>query len=138
MTFDQHEAEMFLAEPHVGVLAVETPNGPPAAVPLWYAYTPGDEVLLLTPPTSRKAKLLAASRRATLVAQTVTPRTRYVSVELQLADVRPPTDEDVRALAARYLSGPALEGYLQFARTNLREDCYRFTTTRWRFDDLTI
>lgn len=138
MTFDRHEAELFLAEPHVGVFAVGTPSGPPAAVPLWYAYAPGGDVWMLVAPTTRKAKLLSVSRQATLVAQTVAPRTRFVSVELELTDVRPQTAADVRAMASRYLSGPALEGYVEFAAANLRENRYQFRTTRWRFNDFTM
>lgn len=137
MTFDQHEAELFLAEPHVGVFAVGTPSGPPAAVPLWYAYAPGGEVSMLMAASTRKAKLLSTRRQATLVVQTVTPRVRFVSVELELTDVREPTDEDVRAIAEGYLSGADLEAYLEFAKTNLREDRYQFRTTRWRFGDFT-
>lgn len=138
MTFDQHEAEQFLAEPHVGVLAVEAPGGPPAAVPLWYAYARGGEIWMLMGPSTRKAKLLDVSRRATLVAQTVTPRTRFVSVDLELIGARPATDPDMRAMAERYLSGSALDAYLRFAAANLREDRYRFATTRWRFGDFSM
>lgn len=138
MTFDQHEAELFLAEPHVGVFAVGTSSGPPAAVPLWYAYAPGGDVSMLMAASTRKAKLLKTRREATLVVQTVTPRVRFVSVELELTEVREPTDEDVRAIAEGYLSGPDLEAYLNFAKTNLREDRYQFRTTRWRFGDFTM
>ncbi|WP_425310950.1 hypothetical protein AADG42_18990 [Ammonicoccus fulvus] len=41
-------------------------------------------------------------------------------------------------MASRYLAGPALEAYLQFASTTLSEHCYRFTPTKWRFADLTM
>lgn len=138
MTFDQHEAELFLAEPHVGVFAVETPDGPPAAVPLWYAYTPGSDLSIMTSASTRKAKLLATSRRATLVAQTVATRTRYVSIELALLDTHPATVEEARAIAGRYLPESALEDFLRFATETLREDLYRFAITRWRFGDFTI
>jgi hypothetical protein len=144
-TFDHAAAGAFLAQPHVGVLAVTAPQGPPAAVPLWYGYEgageddgPGvDELWILTPPESRKARLLEIERHATLVVQTVSPRTRFVSVELRLTGSRPGTQEDARALATRYLAGAALEGYLQFAATQLEEHRYTFRTTRWRFADLT-
>lgn len=67
------------------------------------------------------------------------PRLRFVSVELELTDHRPATDEDVRAMASRYIeAGPALEGYLEFAKANLAEDLHTFRTTRWRFADLTV
>ena len=52
---------------------------------------------------------------------TVEPRTMYVTVEGAVAESRPSTDEEVRAMAARYLSGAALDGYLEFAFGQLGE-----------------
>ena len=34
------ERESFLAELHVGVLAVERTDGPPVVTPVWYRYEP--------------------------------------------------------------------------------------------------
>lgn len=135
-TFDEPAAQAFLAEPHVGVLAVAGPGGPPAAVPLWYVYA-NNEVWILTPPGSRKAPLLEAEQQATLVVDTVTPRTRFVSVDLELTGSREATDADVRELASRYLTGDALETYLLFAAAHLQERRYTFRPTRWRFADMT-
>lgn len=132
------EALNFLREPHVGVLAVAT-DGAPAAVPLWYGCAPdGAQVWIHTPRDSRKARWLERGRPATLVVQTVTPRVRFVSVELELLGHRPADAADARELASRYLTGDALEGYLQFAAANMVEDRYTFRTTRWRSADLTI
>lgn len=133
-TMEQPDAERFLAEPHVGVLAVAAPDGPPAAVPLWYDYKPGGEVRILTGPTSRKARLLAETRTATLVVDTVTPGTVFVSVELELVGSRPGTADDVRSMAGRYLEGAALDGYLAFAGSELEEDLYTFRPRRWRYE----
>lgn len=131
------EALNFLQEPHVGVFAVAT-DGAPAAVPLWYCCAPdGAQVWIHTPRGSRKARWLERGRPATLVVQTVTPRVRFVSVELELVGHRPAEAADARELAGRYLSGEALEGYLQFAEEHLTEDRYTFRTTRWRSADLT-
>ena len=44
MTLD--EREQFLADVHVGVVAVERPGRAPLAVPIWYGYEPGGEVLV--------------------------------------------------------------------------------------------
>lgn len=127
----------FLQEAHVGVLAVAT-DGAPAAVPLWFSCAPdGAQIWIHTPRDSRKARWLERGRPATLVVQTVTPRVRFVSVELELLGHRPAEAADVRELASRYLSGEALEGYLQFAEEHLTEDRYTFRTTRWRSADLT-
>lgn len=137
-SFDQPAAQAFLADPHVGVLAVAAPDGPPAAVPLWYAYAPGGDVTIVTPASSRKARLLEHTRTATLVVDTVEPRVRYVSVDLELVGRRPATDDDRRALAARYLAGEALEGYLAMATEQfLDEQVTTLRPTHWRFADLT-
>ena len=58
---------------------------------------------------------LAATGRFSLMVDTVEPRTMYVSVEGPVAESRPSTDDEVRAMAARYLSGAALDGHLEFA-----------------------
>ncbi|WP_151524278.1 pyridoxamine 5'-phosphate oxidase family protein [Serinicoccus kebangsaanensis] len=138
-TFDEEAARAFLAEPHVGVLAVSADGGPPAATPLWYAVEPDGAVWLVTSATTRKARLLAASGAATLVVHTVSPRTRFVSVDLELTDRAPATAKESRAIAARYLSGEALEGYLAFAAESLGpEERLTFTPTRYRYADLTM
>ena len=63
------ERESFLADLHVGVLAVERADGPPLVTPVWYRYQPGAEVELSTDASSVKGRLLAAAGRATLCAQ---------------------------------------------------------------------
>lgn len=136
---DKAAAIEFLREPHVGVLAVAT-HGAPAAVPLWHSCSAdGSEVRILSDPGTRKVRWLRRGSLATLVVQTQAPRLRFVSVELELIDHRSATEEDVRAMASRCIEdGPALEGYLEFARANLAEDLHTFRTTRWRFADLTV
>ena len=42
------EGEQFLADLHVGVIAVERPDRAPLAVPIWYHYEPGGELSILT------------------------------------------------------------------------------------------
>lgn len=139
MDLDKQAEAAFLAEPHVGILAVTSVSGPPAAVPLWYSYSVGGELWILTEATSRKLRLLKRTRCATLVVDEVDPRTRYVSVDCAVVDVRPATAQDVRKLASRYLSGGPLEEYLAFAAANIPDE-QRVTLqpTRWRFADLTL
>jgi hypothetical protein len=138
MEFDERAAAEFLAEPHVGIFAVASRSGPPAAVPLWYSYAVGGQLWIVTEAQSRKMRLLARTGCATLVVDEVAPRTRYVSVDCALIDVRPATAADRRELASRYLSGSALEEYLVFAAANIPDE-QRVTLepTRWRFADLT-
>lgn len=106
---------------------------------LWYVAEEDGTVWLVTSPTTRKARLLPGSGAATLVVHTFSPRTRFVSVDLELTDRAPATAQESRAIASRYLSGDALEAYLQFAKNHLgEEERFTFTPTRYRFADLTM
>ncbi len=136
--FDEAGARDMLAEPLTGILAVRAAHGPPAATPLWHAVTDEGLVWVLTPASSRKARLLAATGCATLVVHTVEPRVRYVSVDLDVVGTRPGTVDDRREIASRYLAGDALDRYLAFAADGLPDE-QRVTLrpTRWRFADLT-
>jgi nitroimidazol reductase NimA-like FMN-containing flavoprotein (pyridoxamine 5'-phosphate oxidase superfamily) len=57
------EREAFLADVHVGVIAVAEEGRGPLSVPVWYSYEPGGEVRLVTGRTSRKGRLLACRPR---------------------------------------------------------------------------
>src|ERR1700728_4454071 len=77
-----HDRELFLAEPHIAALSVSAGQGRgPLTVPIWYQYAPGGEAWVLTPADSRKARLIQAAGRFTLMVQRVLPTVRYVSVE---------------------------------------------------------
>ena len=64
------EREEFLADLHVGVIAIEREGQPPLAVPIWYEYRPDQGVWVLTEEDSQKGRALKAAKRFTLVAQT--------------------------------------------------------------------
>ncbi len=98
MTKDEREA--FLADVHVGVLAIEEPGRGPCALPVWYSYDDG-VVTISMDGSSLKGRLLAASGRATLTVQTETAPYQYVSVEGPVALA--PSQESALALATRYL-----------------------------------
>ena len=138
MDFDERAAAEFLAEPHVAIIAVGSPSGPPAAVPLWYSYTVGGRIWIITEAASRKRRLLARTGCATLVVDEVVPRTRYVSVDCELVDARPATAEDQRQLASRYVAADTLEAYLATVAANIpNEQRITLEPTRWRYADLT-
>ena len=59
------EREAFLAEVHVGVLAVERPGRGPLALPIWYRFADG-VVEIGMDGSSLKAQLLRAAGRATM------------------------------------------------------------------------
>ena len=62
-------------------------------VPIWYQYTPGAEPWVLTSAESRKARLIAAAGRFTLMVERVEPTVRYVSVEGPVARTIHGTDD---------------------------------------------
>ena len=71
------ELERFLADLHVGVLAVERPGRAPLAVPIWYAHEPGGELSISTSQNT----LIRAAGRASITAQDEAPPYKYVTVE---------------------------------------------------------
>lgn len=98
------EKELFLADLHVGVLAIPQSGAGPLTVPIWYDYEPGGELWFLTGPTSRKGKLLKQGVRISLCAQTETPPYKYVSVEGTVVFIGPSDKEKYgRPMARRYL-----------------------------------
>ena len=108
------EREAFLAGLHVGVLSVAGPDGRgPLAVPIWYRYEPGGDVVLVTGEGSRKMGLIRAAGRCSLCAQDEAPPYRYVTVEGPVVAVeREPLERERRLLAERYLGPERAEAYL--------------------------
>lgn len=64
----REERETFLADAHVGVLSVDEPGRGPLSVPVWYLYEPGGEIVVVTRPEARKARLLAVGARVAFLA----------------------------------------------------------------------
>jgi PPOX class probable F420-dependent enzyme len=126
------EREAFLADVHVGVLSIPEPGRGPLAVPIWYGYEPGGDVVVVTGAASRKGRLLLASPRVSLCAQSEAPPYRYVSVEGAVVSVAPADRErDVRPLARRYL-GPELgDRYVEATDGSEESVVVRIRPERW-------
>lgn len=94
------EREAFLEDVHVAVLTVDEPGRGPFAAPIWYRYLDG-MVELAMDNRSKKAQLLRAAGRATLLVQDEVPPYKYVCVEgpVEFSD----RERDVTAVARRYL-----------------------------------
>ena len=90
-------------------------------MPIWYQYAPGGEAWILTEAASRKARLIEAAGRFTLMVERVMPTVRYVSVEGPVTRTVPETDELLREIAARYLPQADVPAYIEFAHAELRE-----------------
>ncbi|MCC6849894.1 MAG: pyridoxamine 5'-phosphate oxidase family protein [Deltaproteobacteria bacterium] len=132
-TMTQAEREAFLAETRVGVISVSRPGRGPLSVPIWYGYTPGGVVRFVTGGGSRKAALMRASGRLTLVVQTETPPYKYASVEgpVRIAGA-PDVERDVRAMAIRYLGEAMGERYLAAAAAEQADAVLvELTPERW-------
>ena len=98
----QEEREAFLADLHVGVLAIPA-DGAPLTAPIWYDYEPGGEIWVLTGPGSKKGKLLEEGVRVTMVAQQEALPYAYVSVEGTVTAVTEPDAGATEHMAIRYL-----------------------------------
>ncbi len=120
MALTQDEREQFLAEPHIAALSVNSGgNRGPLTVPIWYQYEPGGEPWVLTGAGSHKARLIEANGFFSLMVERAEPTVRYVSVDGAISRIEPGTDAQTVEMASRYLSGDALDRYLDFARTEL-------------------
>jgi len=137
LTMTRAEREAFLADVHVGVIAIEQGDGPPLAVPLWYDYAPADGLWFVTERDSLKGRLLRAAGRCALCAQSEEPsRYRYVNVEGPIVSVRAADPErDVRPMAHRYL-GPATGDLYMDSQRDVGESLvFTLTPERWRTVD---
>lgn len=106
-TMTTDERETFLADVHVGVVAVERPDRAPLAVPIWYGYEVGGEVILWTTAGSLKEKLIRAAGRFAISVQVEEQPYRYVTAEGDVTAIEPATREVVEAIAVRYLGAEA-------------------------------
>jgi hypothetical protein len=109
----------------------------PFTVPIWYQYTPGGEAWVLTEAGSRKARLIEAAGRFTLMADRVTPTVRYTSVEGPVTRMVPGTDALMQEITERYLPPDKVAAYLEFARAELGEQVAIYLRReRWLTADL--
>ena len=97
------EKQEYLADLHVGVLSLNDNSNGPLTAPIWYDYEPGGELWFITGPNSLKGKLLEVGVRLSLVAQSEEPPYKYVSVEGTVVSIRESTEDDLLAMAVRYL-----------------------------------
>jgi hypothetical protein len=132
------DRESFLAEPHIAALSVAAgPDRGPFTIPIWYQYAPGGEAWILTEAGSRKARLIEAAGRFTLMVERVVPSIRYVSVEGPVTRTVPETDELLREITERYLPPDQVPAYLEFAKAELGEQVAIYLRPeRWLTADL--
>jgi len=126
------ERTAFLADVHVGVLAVDEPERGPHALPVWYLYEDG-EVLIGIDGGSRKAALLRAAGRAALTVQSEVAPYQYVSIEGPV--VLESASHDELALASRYLGAELGAWYVEHNPRTAESVTVRLRPERWRTFD---
>jgi uncharacterized protein len=114
----EQERQDFLAEPRVGVLSVASDdNRPPLTVPVWYGYEPGGNVTFFTGTQGRRARKTALIEKAGVLSLSVQREEfpyRHVTVEGTVVGIdRPPSAEQMLAVARRYLPEEAARGFVE-------------------------
>jgi PPOX class probable F420-dependent enzyme len=135
LTMKKSQREAFLADLHVGVVTAARDGAAPLAVPVWYSYEPGGDVVFVFASTSEKIKLVEATGQASLCVQSEAMPYKYVTVEgpAVVGDV---DNEVERSLAHRYLGPEIGDMYLQ-AIAGTVSRVVRLTPTCWRTVDYT-
>ncbi len=130
----QAEQQTFLAGVHVGVLTVVAEDGRgPLATPVWYSYSPGGLVGVVTGGSTRKARAIAAAGRFSLCAQDEAPPYKYVTVEGP-AVIEPVELAERAAIARRYLGTENGDAWIA-ANPGADEVVIRMTPEHWRSAD---
>ncbi len=129
----KQERDDFLAALHVGVLAVERPDGPPLVTPVWYRYIAGGAVEFNTTGSTEKAKLLERSGHATLCAQREEYPYAYVTVDgpVEIEETDRATRVDI---ATRYLGTEIGTEYVD-GSPDADDLVIRLRPARWRTAD---
>ncbi len=125
------EREEFLAGVHVGVMSVSLEATKSLALPIWYSYTPGGDVAIITGPSSVKGRALEATERFSLCAQEEAPPYKYVVVEGPVTSVVECDEEFRRSMAHRYLGAEFGDLYLESTADQAAGSVYNMTPEHW-------
>ncbi|NNH71807.1 pyridoxamine 5-phosphate oxidase [Nocardia uniformis] len=139
MALTLKERQEFLAQPHIGALAVTAgPDRAPLNVPIWYQYSPNSELWITTGAQSKKIKLLEAAGRFSLMVQVLEPSIRYVTAEGPITRVVPMAEDrgELREMAARYLPPEKVDPYLEFAESHGEQVVVYMRPEHWLSADL--
>jgi uncharacterized protein len=110
------QRQKFLSAARIGVLAVasERPDRAPVTAPIWYTYTPGGDLLVITGKATRKGRAIEAARRFSMTVQEERLPYRYVMVEGPVVEIRAvDLDADLAPMAVRYLGEEVGRAYAQ-------------------------
>src|SRR5829696_6308646 len=134
----EQERQEFLAEPHVAVLSVARGGDrPPHTTPVWYGYLPGGNITFFTGTQGRRSRKAGHIEKAGVLSLTVQREEfpyRYVTVEGTVVGAdRPPSAEQMLAVARRYLPEEASRGFVEAELEHPRSELVLFTIRpdRW-------
>lgn len=134
--------EDFLAASHVAVLSVTSADGrPPLASPVFYHYETGGELTFFTNTQGRKTRKAEAVEKAGAVSVTVQTEDmpyKYVTVEGTVVRSGPPSEEQMLAIARRYMPEEYAQGFVEneFAHPESAPILYTVRPDRWYSSDL--
>ena len=133
LSMSKQERDDFLAALHIGVLAVQRPDGPPLVTPVWYRYAPGGAVEFNTESASEKAQLLERSGHASLCVQREELPYAYVTVDgpVEIDSTDRATRVDI---ATRYLGTEMGPAYVN-GGPDTDDIVVRLRPARWRTSD---
>ncbi|HEX5253409.1 MAG TPA: pyridoxamine 5'-phosphate oxidase family protein [Mycobacterium sp.] len=136
--FSETERQEFLADKHVAVLSVAATEGrPPASVPIWYDYTLGGNLRIMTGASSRKARLITQAGAVTLVVQREEPPYQYVVVEGTVVETSNPAPADLQeSIAIRYLGEEGGRAFVH-SMEGVEEVLFTIRPDRWLSADFT-
>jgi PPOX class probable F420-dependent enzyme len=128
---NEHEQQEFLAAKHIGVLAVQRADGPPLAVPIWYGYQPGGDVVLWTNGEhTAKGRMIKKAGAFTLVVQNEEGPYSYVSVSGPVTTYEQATVEEALPVVTRYLPESKAKEFVE--TFNPGHVIIKMTPERWR------
>jgi nitroimidazol reductase NimA-like FMN-containing flavoprotein (pyridoxamine 5'-phosphate oxidase superfamily) len=111
------EREEFLAAFHVGVLSADEPGRGPLSVPVWYRYDPGGEIVVVTRPEARKARLLTVGARVAFCVQSEEMPPKYVTIQGRVVSAAPAdVTRDLKPIVRKYLGAEVGDAYVDSTR----------------------
>lgn len=134
------ERAAFMAEPHVGVVAIEAAGRAPLCVPVWYAWHDDTVLGFWMDGASPKVRCLRAAGRLSFCVQKTQRPYRYASVEADVLCITPiEWAAELVPLVERYLDAAGARAYLDAlgGPEGVAGDVYvRARVTHWRAEQL--
>lgn len=129
----REERTAFLAGVHVGVLTIDEPGRGPLSVPVWYLYEPGGDIVFVTRPEARKARLLVVGARVAFLVQSEELPPKYVTIQGRVVSAAPADiARDVKPVVRKYLGAEVGDAYVDSTRPDgTNEIAVRIRPGRW-------